>query len=175
MRRSGRIRKPTEKVTARSARIAATDAVTGPRALTLADLRPKVPEPATYAEAIGDSQYGSQWEKAIQAELESLAAFNTWTVQDKSQLPAGRNPVGCRWVFKVKYCGDGRIDRFKARLVAQGFSQRYGIDYTETFAPTLKFDTLRLLLAIAAIENLQIHQMDVVSAYLAGEIDEEEI
>ena len=78
-------------------------------------------------------------------------------------------------MFKVKYSGDGRVDRFKARLVAQGFSQRCGIDYTETFAPTLKFDTLRLLLAIAAIEDLQIHQMDVVSAYLAGEIDEEEI
>ena len=89
------------------------------------------------------------------------------------ELPRGRQPITSKWVFKVKYTPSGLLERYKARLVARGFSQQYGIDYEETFAPTLRFDSLRMLLAIAAYEDWHIHQMDVVSAYLAGELEEE--
>ena len=75
--------------------------------------------------------------------------------------------------FKVKYTPSGLIDCFKAHLVARGFSQQYGVNYEETFAPTLHFDSLRMLLAIAAYKDLHIHQMNVVSAYLAGKLEEE--
>ena len=89
-----------------------------------------------------------------------------------AKLPAGQKPVGLKWVFKVKYHDDGTIEKFKARVVAQGYSQVYGIDFEETYAPTVRYDTLRLLFAIAAIEDWEIHQMDAISAYLAGELKE---
>jgi Reverse transcriptase (RNA-dependent DNA polymerase) len=87
--------------------------------------------------------------------------------------PKGANIVSCKWVFKLKRLPDKRIDRYKARLVARGFTQQYGVDYNETFAPVVRMKTLRVLLAIAAAEDLEIHQMDVVTAYLAGELEEE--
>jgi len=87
--------------------------------------------------------------------------------------PKGVNIVSCKWVFKIKYLPDGRIDRYKARLVARGFSQQHGVDYDETFAPVVRMETLRVLLAIAAAEDLEIHQMDVITAYLAGDLEEE--
>ena len=89
------------------------------------------------------------------------------------ELPRGRQPITSKWVFKVKYTPSGLLERYKARLVARGFSQQYGIDYEETFAPTLHFNSLCMLLAIAAYKDWHIHQMDVVSAYLAGELEEE--
>ena len=87
--------------------------------------------------------------------------------------PKGVNIVSSKWVFKLKCLPDGRIDRYKARLVARGFSQQHGIDYYETFAPVVRLESLRILLAIAAREDLEVHQMDVVTAYLAGELEEE--
>ena len=89
-----------------------------------------------------------------------------------AKLPASRKPVGSKWVFKVKYYDDGTIEKFKARVVAQRYSQVYGIDFEETYAPTVRYDTLRLLFAIATIEDWEIHQMDAISAYLAGELKE---
>ena len=90
-----------------------------------------------------------------------------------TDLPKGRKRVGSRWVFNVKYTPTGLIDKFKVRLVAKGFGQTYGADYTDTFSPTIKMDSLRALLAIAAANNWSIEQMDVVSAYLAGVLDED--
>lgn len=87
--------------------------------------------------------------------------------------PKGVNIVSCKWVFKVKRLPNSQIDRYKARLVARGFSQQYGVDYGETLAPVVRMESLRILLAIAAAEDLEIHQMDVVTAYLAGELEEE--
>ena len=88
-------------------------------------------------------------------------------------LSNGRQSVTSKWVFKIKYTSNGLIDCFKACLVARGFSQQYEIDYEEIFASNLHFKSLRLLFSIAAIDNLHIHQMDVVSAYLAGHLKEE--
>lgn len=76
-------------------------------------------------------------------------------------------------MFNVKYTLTGLIDKFKARLVAKGFRQTYGDDYTDTFSPTIKMDSLRALLAIAAANNWPIEQMDIISAYLAGVLDED--
>jgi hypothetical protein len=87
--------------------------------------------------------------------------------------PKGVNIVSNKWVFKVKRLPNGRIDRYKVRLVARGFSQQYGIDYYEIFAPVVRIESLRILLAIAVREDLKVHQMDVVTAYLAGELEEE--
>ena len=87
--------------------------------------------------------------------------------------PKGANIVSCKLVFKIKRLPDGRIERYKARLVARGFSQQHGVDYDETFAAVVRMETLRILLAITAAEDLEIHQMDVITAYLAGELEEE--
>ena len=98
-----------------------------------------IKEPRTYSEAVGDRVYGKQWEAAIHDELGSLNANGTWRLED---LPYGRKAITSKWIFKVKKHPDGSLDRFKARIVTRGFTQRYGIDYTETFAPTVRLDSI---------------------------------
>ncbi len=132
-----------------------------------------IQEPNSYKEAIKDPTYGKQWEQAIQEELASLESNCTWQLTDARELPAGQRTIGCKWVFKIKYSPNGLIERFKARLVARGFTQQYGVNYEQTFAPTLRFDTLRVLLALAAIDDLELQQMDVSNAYLAGDLSDE--
>ena len=83
----------------------------------------------------------------------------------------GRRPVKCKWVFKIKYDEKGRIAQFKARLVAQGFSQIYRVDYQEMFAPTVCRESLRMFLAMVALYNMELHQMNVKAAYLSGELE----
>jgi hypothetical protein len=105
------------------------------------------------------------WREACQYEMDTLAKNGTWTLVD---LPPGRKAVKSKWVFKRK--ADGRL---RARLVARGFTQIQGIDYDETFSPVARFESLRLLLALAALEDWEIHQMDVKSAFLNGLLEEE--
>ena len=121
-----------------------------------------IPIPQSYTEAINDSVYGAYWKDAIQVELTKLQSLNTWTY---STLPPGKKAIGCKWVFTIKYTPTGLVDRYKARLVAQGYSQVPGDDFLETFSPTIRLESLRLLLAIGAYENLEIRQIDVVNAY----------
>jgi hypothetical protein len=125
--------------------------------------------PETYEEAVSGPQK-KQWETAINDELQSLAINNVWEL---TEAPKGANIVSCKWVFKIKRLPNGQIDRYKARLVARGFTQQYGVDYYETFAPVVRIESLRVLLAIAAREDLEVYQMDVITAYLAGELEEE--
>jgi hypothetical protein len=89
------------------------------------------------------------------------------------ELPKGKEVIGTKWVYKTKYKSDGTIDKYKAHLVAKGYAQREGIDYTETFSPMAKMDTIRMVLALAAQYKWTIFQMDVKSAFLNGYVDEE--
>lgn len=102
--------------------------------------------------------------------MDSLKKNGTWKL---AKLPANRTPITNKWIFKVKRGVDGAPDRYKARLVARGFSQRYGIDYCETYSPVAKLDTLRTVLALANQEKLVVHQMDVKTAFLNGTLTEE--
>lgn len=118
--------------------------------------------PKSYDEAISDPQYAQQWKDAIADELAKLQVLGTW---EYAELPAGKATVGTKWVFTVKYTSTRLVDRFKARLVAQGYSQRLGDDFYETFSPTIRYESIRALLAIGCAEDLEIHQADVESAY----------
>ena len=90
-----------------------------------------------------------------------------------SDLPPGSKPLGSKWISKNKIKVNGTIDKFKARLITQGFRQKHGIDYFDTYAPVAHISTIRLLIALAAIYNLVVHQMDVKTALLNGELQEE--
>jgi hypothetical protein len=128
-------------------------------------------EPRSFHEAMQrPSKERSCWYKAATDEIQSLIENGTFELV---RLPPGRKPIGSRWVFKVKRNADGSIERYKARVVAQGFAQRPGFDYTETFAPTPKWAALRAILAIAAMEDLELESVDISSAYLNGELKEE--
>ncbi len=102
-------------------------------------------------------------------EYNLLTSLGTWQLEE---LPQDRSLLDCKWTYRLKRDGDGKITRYKARLVAKGFSQIPGIDFFETYAPVVRLDTFRLLMAIAAQRNLIIHGMDVVGAYLNGKLDE---
>jgi len=110
------------------------------------------------------------WHDASQQEYDALHQHGVWEL---CELPPGRKAVGCRWVYRIKTNADGTVERYKARLVAKGFSQKPHLDYTETFAPVAKFASLRTVLALAAAEDMEVHTMDVSSAFLNGDLDEE--
>nr|GEU68392.1 hypothetical protein [Tanacetum cinerariifolium] len=115
------------------------------------------------------SEISEPRKEAINDEIGSIMENNTLVLSD---LPPSCKPLGCKWIFKKKMKVDGTIDKFKARLVIQGFRQKEGIDYFDTYALVARITTLRLLLALAAIHNLVIHQMDVKTTFLNGELDE---
>ena len=106
-----------------------------------------------------------RWLKAAQDELQSLIENGTFELV---QLPPGRKAIGSRWVFRVKRNADGSIERYKGRLVAKGFSQRPGFDYNETFAPTPKWASIRAILALAALEDLELESVDISSVGCSG-------
>ena len=124
-------------------------------------------DPKSYKEAM-NGQNSTLWKTATDVEMNSVLKNKTWDLVD---LPAGKTAIGSKWVFKTKMNADGSINKHKARLVAQGFAQQHGIDYEETFAPVVKYVSLRAVLAIANQHNMELHQMDVNSAYLNGDID----
>ena len=94
-------------------------------------------------------------------------------VWELDKLLEGQKPIDCKWVFKIKYNKNGLIERYKAYLVAQRFSQQEGINYEATFAPTIQKEFLRIYLTIVAAMNLELHQMDVVAAYLISNLEAE--
>ena len=127
-------------------------------------------EPRTYDEAL-QSPYSKQWEQAIQSEYAQLKKLGVFEWVD--ELPKGKKAIGSRIVFKEKLDGHGNRVKFKARIVAKGFSQVPGEDFTETFSSVAKFNTLQIFLTLAAFMDYEIHQVDVVTAYLRGNLDEE--
>ena len=139
------------------------------QAMSMAESTSKIYEPNTYDEAISDPIHGRRWREAIEEELQNLEDHHMW---EYKQLPHNRKAIGSKWVFKVKYHPDGSVARFKARLVAQGFSQVQGIDFSETFAPTVRRKSLQIFLAISAMLGLIIHQVDIIGAYLESLLDD---
>ncbi|RVW45971.1 Retrovirus-related Pol polyprotein from transposon TNT 1-94 [Vitis vinifera] len=125
-----------------------------------------VHEPKNFHEA--NSQ--PMWRKSMDDELKALEETNTWNIV---HLPPGKHVVGCRWVYRFKFNPDGSIERPKSRVVAQGFTQHFGVDYKETFAPVAKMSTVKVLLSVAANHGWSLSQMDVKNAFLHGELEEE--
>ena len=126
-------------------------------------------DPVTYREAIHCPQFTS-WKEAMDDEINSMHMNG---VRDLVELPHGCKPVGCKWVFKTKRDSNGKVERYKARLVVKGYSQREGIDFKETFSPVSTKDSFRVIMAIVAHFDLELHQMDVKTAFLNGDLDEE--
>ncbi|KAJ0580159.1 putative RNA-directed DNA polymerase [Helianthus annuus] len=122
-------------------------------------------DPTTFSRASKDTK----WLKAMSDEFNALTKNNTWTLVPR---PHNANVVGSKWIFRTKFKSDGSIERHKARLVAQGFSQIPGLDYSHTFSPVVKATTVRTVLALSVINNWHLHQLDVNNAFLHGHLSE---
>ena len=126
-------------------------------------------DPQSLKEARESAEW-TEWEEAIHSELDQLKQKETWVLTDP---PKERVPIKSKWVFAKKYDKNGVLTKYKARLVAKGYSQVLGIDYIDVFSPVVRLETIRVLLARAAIEDWEMQQMDVKGAYLNGTLKEE--
>ena len=126
-------------------------------------------DPETFSQAMSCKE-SNLWFDAMKKEMNSMMSNGVW---DLVELPNEAKAIGCKWVFKTKKDSLGNIERYKARLVAKGFTQKEGIDYTETFSPVSKKDSLRIILALVAHFDLELQQMDVKTAFLNGDLEEE--
>ena len=126
-------------------------------------------QPLTFRQAM-DSSESRHWKGAVKSEIDSIVSNGTWELVD---LPPGCSTIGCKWIFKRKMNPDGSIDKYKARLLAKGFRQKEGIDYFDTYSPVARMITIRMLVALASVHGLIIHQMDVKTAFLHGDLEEE--
>jgi hypothetical protein len=114
------------------------------------------------------SKHKDEWKKAMDKEIKSIQDLETWELVPR---PKDNKVIGSRWIFKIKRHADGTIERYKARFCAKGYTQKFGIDYNETFAPVVKHSSIRALLAIAAEKDWEIYQFDINTAFLYGIID----
>jgi hypothetical protein len=128
-------------------------------------------DPGSYKEAMRCPD-NPKWRRAMDEELAALEANNTWTL---CVLPPGANLISSRWVYKTKLNERGEVVRYKARFVVKGFSQQWGRDYWETFAPVARLDTIRVIFALVAELDLELHNMDVDNAFVQAELDDEEV
>jgi hypothetical protein len=122
-------------------------------------------EPNHLDETLGDSR----WKSAMDQEYNALLKNNTWYLVPRKQ---GMNIIDCKCVYKIKKRADGSIDRYKSRLVAKGFKQRYGIDYEDTFSPIVKAATIHLILSVAVSKGWNLRQLDVQNMFLNGVLEE---
>lgn len=122
--------------------------------------------PTFVAEALKDPN----WRNAMIEEINVQIRHHTW---DLASPVTAINVITCKWIFTVKYRVDGSVERYKARLVARGFNQQYGLDYSETFSPVIKPTTIRLVLDVAVKNNWSIHQLDINHAFLQGTLQDE--
>jgi hypothetical protein len=123
--------------------------------------------PTSFKEA-AESSVRKEWRQAMDEEMASFSKTNTWILV---RPEPNDKIVDCKWIYKIKTNPDGS-EKFKARLVARGFHQRPGIDFNETYAPVIRYDSIRILLALAAKEDLEIVQFDVTTAFLHGNLKE---
>ena len=126
--------------------------------------------PSTYTEVISNPD-GVKWKQAMNEEMQSLHKNKTWELVT---LPKGKKAIGCKWVYAKKEGFPGKNEiRYKARLVAKGYAQKEGIDYNEVFSPVVKHSSIRILLALVAQYDLELVQLDVKTAFLHGDLEEE--
>ncbi|RZB86226.1 Retrovirus-related Pol polyprotein from transposon TNT 1-94 [Glycine soja] len=126
-------------------------------------------DPSNLQEALS-SLDADLWQEAINDEMDSLESNKTWHLVD---LPPGCKPIGCKWILKKKLKPDGIMDKYKASLVAKGFRQRENMDFFDTFSPVTRITSIRVLISLVSIHSLVVHQMDVKTAFLNGELEEE--
>ena len=126
----------------------------------------EIPIPKNPQEALNNIR----WKEAMDEEMRALLQNETWEIVE---LPRDKKIVGCRWVYTLKCKPDGYLDRYKARLVARGYTQTYGIDYPETFAPVAKINTIKILLSLAVNLDWPLYQYDIKNAFLHGDLNEE--
>ncbi|KAH9743184.1 Integrase catalytic domain-containing protein [Citrus sinensis] len=117
-----------------------------------------------------DAVKSEKWRKAMDVEIEAIKRNNTWEL---TELLEGGKKIGVKWVYKTKFNKNGEVDKYKARLVVKGYSQQHGVDYTEVFAPVARMETIRLVVALAAKKGWAIYRLDVKSAFLYSELNEE--
>jgi hypothetical protein len=123
-------------------------------------------EPTCFEEAIQKKE----WVDAMKEEYQSIIKNDVWEIVPR---PKSKDVVSSKWLFKIKYAADGSIEKYKARFVARGFSQKEGIDYEETFTPVARYTSIRTIIALVAKMKWKLHQMDVKTAFLNGVIEEE--
>ena len=124
----------------------------------------------TFLEA-NSSLNKEKWKKAMDEEMQSLVKNHTWKL---ARLLKGKKEIGCKWVYAQKEGFSSKNDvRYKARLVAKGYAQKKGIDYNEVFSPVVKHSSIRILLALEAQFNMELVQMDMKTAFLHGDLEEE--
>lgn len=126
----------------------------------------KIVEPTNYKKA---SQF-NEWRAEMNEEIESILRNDTW---DLVEMPKNKTLIGCKWLFKPKMNAARSIEKLKAKIVAKGYSEQEGIDFDDTFEPVAKLNTIRMLIALATKYNWELHQLDVKSAFLNGELKEE--
>ena len=126
----------------------------------------QIGEPRTYSQA----SKSDPWVQVMNHEYQALLFNCTWSLVHP---PPSAHIVGCRWIYKLKYQPDGSVERHKARLVAQGFTQTPVVDYFDTFSPVVKPCTIRLILALAVSFQWTVRQLDVENAFLNGKLQEE--
>ena len=119
-------------------------------------------DPKTFEEAMA-SRDSAFWKEVVNDEMDSILSNNTWVLVD---LPTSSKPIGCKWVFRRKYNTNVSVQTFKVRLVAKGFKQKKGVDYFDTYASVARITSIRVLLALASIYKLIVHQMDIKTAFL---------
>ena len=124
------------------------------------------PEPTNFTQP----KKFDEWLTAMNEELIALEITDTWSI---CSLPLGKHAIGCHWVYKIKINPDGTIERYKARLVAKGYTQKEGEDFADTFSPVAKITTVKTLLAVSAVKNWSLTQLDISNAFLNGDLDEE--
>ncbi|MCO5611332.1 hypothetical protein L7F22_065584 [Adiantum nelumboides] len=122
-------------------------------------------EPTCFEEAAENVKW-----QVMNEEMDALYGNEKWELMS---VPKGKKPIGCRWVYKVKHNSDRSIRRYRARLVAKGYAQTYGINYEEMFALDAKMATVRAVIAVAATKGWILHQMDVKNAFVHGDLQEE--
>lgn len=126
--------------------------------------------PSTYEEVLKlPYEERIKWESAMFKEMDSLKELNVFTPTD---IPKDKTPIGTRWIFKVKTLEGGKT-LYKARLVAQGFAQRYPEDYTDIYSPTVRAESVKTALVIASVLDLEVYQYDIQTAYLHAKLDKE--